>query len=154
MNSGMSKSRETFNKKDKQQRRQKEKQEKLQKKAERKLNAKKGKTLDEMMAYIDEHGNLSDSPPDPRKMKVVRAEDIQISVPKPEPEETIRRGTVQFFDESKGFGFILDSKTQERIFVHGSKVSGPVKAADKVEFEIGSGNRGPVAINVKKESEV
>jgi cold shock CspA family protein len=148
----MAKSRETFNKKDKQQRRQKQKQEKLQQRAERKLNAKKGKTLEEMMAYIDENGNLSDRPPDPGKIRPVKVEDIQISVPKPEPMDAVHRGTIQFFDEAKGFGFIVHEKTQERIFVHGSNLSAPVKPADKVQFEIGSGHRGPVALNVKKES--
>jgi hypothetical protein len=36
---------------------------------ERKANAKKGKTLEEMMAYIDKNGNISSTPPDPRKRK-------------------------------------------------------------------------------------
>lgn len=148
----MAKSRETFNKKDKQQKRQKAKQEKLQKRAERKLNAKKGKTLEEMMAYIDEHGNISDKPPDPGKKKMFKAEDVQISVPKGNERNFTRQGTIQFFDDAKGFGFIVDDKTSERIFVHGSNLPGPVKASDKVEFVTESGNRGPVAINVKIQS--
>ncbi|MFI5155514.1 MAG: cold-shock protein [Chitinophagales bacterium] len=148
----MAKSRETFNKKDKQQKRQKQKQEKLQKRAERKLNAKKGKTLEEMMAYIDEHGNISDKPPDPGKKRVINAEDVQISVPKGNERNHTRHGTVQFFDEAKGFGFIMDDKTSERVFVHGSNLSAPVKASDKVEFVTEPGNRGPVAVNVKIQS--
>jgi cold shock CspA family protein len=148
----MAKSRETFNKKDKQQKRQKQKQEKEQKKAERKLNAKKGKTLEEMMAYIDENGNISDRPPDPGKKKLINAEEIQIAVPKGNQRNHTRQGTVQFFDETKGFGFILDDQTRERVFVHTSNLSAPVKAEDKVEFETESGNRGPVAVNVKKHS--
>jgi cold shock CspA family protein len=147
----MAKSKETFNKKDKEQRRMKQKKEKQEKKEERKNNSKKGKSLDEMMAYVDDEGNITDTPPDPRNRKVFKVEDIQIKVPEGGNERDFTRtGTVHFFDEEKGFGFILDSKSQERIFVHSSNLMEPVKAADKVIFEVEAGNRGPSAVNVKK----
>jgi hypothetical protein len=65
----MAKSKETFNKKEKEKKRLKQRQEKREKKEERKANAKKGKSLEEMMAYIDEDGNISDTPPDPRQKR-------------------------------------------------------------------------------------
>ena len=65
----MAKSQETFGKKEKEKKRKKLQQEKREKMEDRKANFKKGKTLDEMMAYIDENGNISSSPPDPRKRK-------------------------------------------------------------------------------------
>ena len=65
----MAKSKETFNKKEKEKKRLKKKQEKMEKMQERKANAEKGKSLDEMMAYIDENGNLSSTPPDPESGK-------------------------------------------------------------------------------------
>lgn len=148
----MARSKETFNKRDKQQRRLKQKQEKQQKKEERKANATKGKSLEQMMAYVDENGNISDTPPDPRKKKVINAEDIQIEVPAGNQRDVSRTGTVNFFDDEKGFGFIIDGKSNERIFVHSSNLSEPVKAADKVTFEIEAGHRGPTAVNVKKTS--
>jgi len=59
----MAKSQETFSKKEKGKQKIKQRQEKLEKMNERKANAKKGKSLEEMMAYIDENGNLTSTPP-------------------------------------------------------------------------------------------
>src|SRR3954470_20802644 len=114
----MAKSKETFGKKEKEKKRLKERQDKQQKMEERKANATKGKSLDDMMAYLDENGNLSSVPPDPRKKKTFNAEDMQISVPKYEPSEDdrVRSGIIAFFNEDKGFGFINDVKTGERVF--------------------------------------
>ena len=68
----MGKSQETFGKKEKEKKKLKQRQDKQEKMEERKANAKKGKSLDEMMAYIDENGNISSTPPDPRKKKVFK----------------------------------------------------------------------------------
>ncbi len=77
----MAKSQETFGKKEKQKKRAKQRQDKAEKMEDRKANAKKGKSLEEMMAYIDENGNISSIPPDPRKKKIFNQEDMQIGVP-------------------------------------------------------------------------
>ncbi len=149
----MSKSQETFGKKEKQKKKAKQRQDKAEKMEERKANAKKGKSLDEMMAYIDENGNISSVPPDPGKRKVFKQEDMQISVPKYVPGEEadlIRTGVITFFNESKGFGFIKDAQSQESIFLHVGQLTEPVKENDKVIFEIQSGPRGLNAVNVKK----
>lgn len=149
----MAKSKETFGKKEKEKKRLKEKQDKQNKMEERKANVKKGKSLDEMMAYIDENGNISSMPPDPRKKKVFNQEDMQIGVPKYEAddsEEAIRTGVVSFFNESKGFGFINDLQTQERIFIHINQLTELIKENDKVSFEVEKGFKGLNAVNVKK----
>lgn len=147
----MAKSKETSNKKDKEKRRLKQKQEKHEKMQERKANAKKGKTLDEMMAYIDENGNISDVPPDPRNKKIFKQDEIAIGVQKREDiEPTIRTGVVTFFNEAKGFGFINDQQTRERIFIHVNNLTEPIKESDKVTYEVETGPRGPSAIHVKK----
>ena len=62
----MGKSGETFNKKEKEKKRAKQKKDKAEKMEERKANVKKCKSLDEMMAYIDENGNISSTPPRPQ----------------------------------------------------------------------------------------
>ena len=67
----MARSKESFNKREKEKQRQKEKREKKEKMEERKLNQGKGKSLDEMLAYVDEDGNISSTPPDPVKRKVI-----------------------------------------------------------------------------------
>ena len=148
----MAKSKETFNKREKEKKRLKQKQDKQEKMDERKANAKKGKPLEEMMAYIDENGNISSTPPDPQKKKVFRQEDMQISVSRPEEEyEAVRTGVVSFFNEEKGFGFINDLQTQERIFIHANQLSEPIKEGNRVKFEVEMGPKGPVAVNLKKE---
>ncbi len=149
----MAKSQETFGKKEKQKKKLKERQDKKEKMEERKANAKKGKSLDEMMAYLDENGNISSTPPDPNKRVVFKAEDMQIAVPKqqaPDPEDAFRTGVVTFFNDDKGFGFINDLQTQERVFVHVNQLSEPIRENDKVRFEVEMGPKGPSALRVKK----
>ncbi len=149
----MAKSQETFGKKEKEKKRLKKQQDKREKMEERKANAKKGKSLDEMMAYLDENGNISSAPPDPRKKKTFRQEDMQIGVPKQSEGsqgDAIRTGVVTFFNDEKGFGFINDLQTQERVFVHINQLSEPLKEKDKVTFEVEMGPKGASAINVKK----
>lgn len=151
----MSKSQETWNKKEREKKKQKSRQDKQERKQERKENAKEGKSFDDMLAYIDENGNLTSTPPDPGKMKKIKLEDIQISVPKyvaPDPADLVRRGKVTFFNESKGYGFIKDQQTQESIFVHANGLLNQIKENSKVIFEIEMGPKGPSAVNVKLES--
>src|SRR5258705_4763244 len=136
---------ETPKKKDRENRRDRAKRDKADKMRERKENAKKGKGLDDMMAYVDENGNISSTPPDPRKRVEIKLEDIRIGVPEyvePTEAELIRKGKVTFFDHSKGFGFIKDQITQESIFVHANNLAGPIKENDKVIFEVETGPRG------------
>ncbi|HJS52976.1 MAG TPA: cold shock domain-containing protein [Chitinophagaceae bacterium] len=142
---------ESWNKKDREQRKQKAKKEKAEKMQERKENAKKN-SFDDMIAYLDENGNLSSTPPDPRKRVEVKLEDIQIGVPEyvpPTEAELTRTGKVTFFNTAKGFGFIKDHGSQESIFVHANNLSVPIKENDKVSFQIEPGQRGPMAVNVK-----
>ena len=149
----MGKSQETFGKKEREKKRQKNKQDKKEKMEERKANASKGKSLDDMMAYIDENGNISSTPPDPKKMKQFKQEDMQISVPKQQPidpADLIRSGVVTFFNNDKGYGFIKDVQSGESVFIHANQLSSPIKENDKVTFEIESGPRGLSAVNVKK----
>ncbi|MBD0332330.1 MAG: cold shock domain-containing protein [Chitinophagaceae bacterium] len=143
---------ETFGKKEKEKKRAKQRKDKEEKMQERKANAKKGKSLDEMMAYIDENGNISSTPPDPKKMKTFNQEDIQIGVPKYEHEEqeSVRTGIVTFFNEAKGFGFIKDMQTKQDVFIHVNQLTEPIKENQKVSFEVQPGPKGLNAINVKK----
>ncbi len=142
---------ETWNKKEREKKKQQSKKEKAEKKAERKEHAK-GKSLDDMLAYIDENGNLSSTPPDPKKMRKVKLEDIEIGVPKQadiDPADLIRTGTITFFNESKGYGFIKDAVTQESIFVHVNALTEAVQERSKVTFEVEMGPKGANAVNVK-----
>ena len=62
----------------------------------------------------------------------------------------MKTGTVKFFNESKGYGFIKDKQTQESIFVHINSLQDPVKENNIVTFEIEMTPKGPNAVNVKK----
>jgi cold shock CspA family protein len=149
----MGRSQETFSKKENEKKRQKKKQDKEQKKEERKASANKGQSLDEMMAYVDDNGNITSTPPDPtKKKKVIKQEDIQIGVSKQEaadPADSIRKGTVAFFNDSKGYGFIKDHETQESVFVHVNGLVDTIKENDKVTFEVEMGPKGPNAVRVR-----
>jgi cold shock CspA family protein len=143
---------ETWNKKEREKKKQKERKDKREKMQERKEKAKDGKGTDSMIAYVDENGNFSSTPPDPRKRVDIKLEDIEIGVPKyvpPTEAELTRNGKITFFNNEKGFGFIKDLVSQESIFVHANNLSGQVKENDKVSFEIEMGQRGPMAVNVK-----
>ncbi|MGN6212856.1 cold-shock protein [Parafilimonas sp.] len=146
----MSKSKETFNKKEKEKKRLKKKQEKQEKMQERKANAEKGKSLDAMMAYVDENGNLSSTPPDPKKRKVFNHEDMNTGVPVRIEEDIERQGVVDFFNDAKGFGFIKDAVTKQSVFVHINQLSEPIKENDRVSFQMERGPKGMNAVQVKK----
>lgn len=149
----MGRSQETFSKKEKEKKKLKKKKDKAEKKEERKANAAKGQSLDEMMAYVDEDGNITSTPPDPtKKKKMFKSEDIEIGVPKKaeeDPADAIRKGKVTFFNESKGYGFIKDQETQESVFVHMKGLIDQVKENDKVTFEVEKTPKGASAFDVK-----
>jgi len=143
---------ETWNKKEREKKKQKEKKEKAERKQERKEQAKEGKSFDDMLAYVDENGQISSTPPDPKRKTVIKLEDIEIGVPKQrpiDPSELIRKGTVTFFNEAKGYGFIKDQQTQESVFVHANSLSEPIKENNRVTFEVEMGPKGSNAVNVK-----
>lgn len=148
----MAKSQETFSKKEKEKKRRKKRQEKLERKIHRRQAKQErgSKTFEEMIQYVDEDGNLTDTPPDPKKKKKFKLEDIQIGVPTriDEPTERIRTGKVKFFNDEKGYGFIVDEANKESIFVHINNVSFPIAQDNRVNFEIEMGPKGPNAINV------
>ena len=149
----MAKSKETFNKREKEKQRQQQKKQKREKMEERKANAGKGKSLDDMMAYIDENGNITSTPPDPKLKKIFKAEEIEIGVPKHtgEADESINEGVVNYFNESKGFGFIADRQSGERLFFHVNQLQERISENDKVSYDIEKGPKGLSAVNSKKQ---
>jgi cold shock CspA family protein len=147
----MSKSQETRNKKDLEIKRKKKRESKEQKREERKSKATDG-SLDSMIAYVDENGNFSSTPPDPLKKKRIIAEQIEVGVPRriaTEETNEARMGVVTFFNTSKGFGFIKDTKSQESIFTHINSHIDQIKEGDKVTFSVEQGPKGLNAVEVK-----
>ncbi|WP_126973522.1 cold-shock protein [Gynurincola endophyticus] len=139
----MAKSKETFQKREKEKKRIKIKQEKQQKREERKTSKKEGDSFDSMIAYVDENGNITDTPPDFSRRKEINVEDIVIGVPKQEEiTDDIRQGVVSFFNKAKGFGFIIETGKSEKYFFHVNDLSELIDEGDKVDFQIERGPRG------------
>jgi cold shock CspA family protein len=147
----MASSQETYNKRDQEKKRLKKRLDKQQKLADRKANSQGG-GLDNMIAYVDEFGQISDTPPDPATRTKIDAGSIEIGVPKRETVESpsVRKGRVEFFNHSKGFGFIKESDSQEKFFVHVISLTEEVREGDMVTFELERGFKGMSAVRVKK----
>jgi CspA family cold shock protein len=62
---------------------------------------------------------------------------------------TMSRGTVKFFNDTKGFGFIVEEDSNKEHFVHISGLIDEVREGDEVEFELTEGRKGLNAVNVK-----
>ncbi len=147
----MGRSQETFNKKERRNKKEKKRKEKEKKRIAKKDTDKKS-GLDDMIAYVDDQGRITSTPPDPDEKEEIKLEDIETSPAEREdlgPEETIRTGTVTYYNDSKGYGFIVDKETKESIFVHVNNVIDEIKEGNAVTFEIGKGQKGPAAMDVK-----
>ncbi len=61
----------------------------------------------------------------------------------------MKKGTVKFFNESKGFGFIIDEDSKKEYFVHVSGLIDEINEGDDVEFDLTEGKKGLNAVDVK-----
>lgn len=61
----------------------------------------------------------------------------------------MKTGVVKFFNESKGFGFIVDDETQKEVFVHVSGLIDKIDQGDNVTFDVTEGRKGPNAVEVR-----
>ena len=105
-----------------------------------------------MIAYVDERGMITSTPPDPVNKEEIDPEGIEVSVPKRNPEDDLdseREGKVTFFDKKKGYGFIKDSETQENVFVHINDLLADIDQGNKVSYRLAKGKKGLAATQVK-----
>ena len=147
----MAKSQQTFNKSEKEKKRLKKAIEKKKKKEEKKLNPSSG-GFDSMIVYVDANGNFTDTPPDLSQREEIDVSTIEIGVPKREDEEVIteRKGSVEFYNDSKGFGFIKEHQSNEKYFFHVNGLIDEVVEGNKVSFELEQGLKGLNAVKVTK----
>ncbi len=152
----MSKPRESFGKKEVRNKKEKKRKDKEKKRIERKENPDSN-SFDDMIAYVDEFGNISSTPPDPtKKRKEVDKDSIVISITRQEAvdPDAPRIGTVTFFNEAKGYGFIKDSQNGQSVFMHVNNVLESVKEGNLVSYKTEKGQKGIAAIYVRLHKEV
>jgi cold shock CspA family protein len=138
----------TTNKKDREKSKQQKRLEKQKRKEQRQSNGPS--SFDDMIAYVDEYGRLSDTPPE-ESAEEVNVEDILIATPKKSEEEEVDErveGKVDFFNPSKGFGFIRNNDGSEKYFFHISNAPEEIREGDKVSFEITQDAKGQNAVDI------
>jgi cold shock CspA family protein len=146
----MGRSQETSNKKEVKNKKEKKRKDKAKKRLIKKEAGKS--SFDDMIAYVDEFGMISSTPPDPNKKIIVEVDAIELSATKNDSSQKndfLRKGVVTFFNDSKGFGFIRDMENNQSVFVHANNLMEPIKENNIVNFEIGKGPKGTTALKVK-----
>ena len=131
----------SFSKRELEKKKQGKKLEKQQRKEERKAN-RGGSSLDDMIAYVDANGMITDTPPDMSSKPKVDAETIAVSEP------VALRGRVEHFNTDKGYGFIKDLDSTEKYFFHISNAPADIAEGALVTFETERGQRGLNAVNI------
>lgn len=121
--------------------------EKQNKKEERKRSGKVS-NFDDMIAYVDENGMITSTPPENNcRTKGVNQEEIIISTPKKETPSVLK-GRIEHLNTSKGYGFIKDLSGTDKYFFHVSNVLTDIVENDIVTFDLERGKRGMNAINI------
>jgi Cold shock proteins len=138
----------SFNKRELEKKKDQKRKEKQQRKDERK--AAGSKSFDEMIAYVDEFGVITDTPPDPDKKKEeIDLENIMVSTPKKEDVKEIElNGRVDFFNAEKGYGFIKNLSDTDKYFFHVSNAPANIAEGNMVTFELERGDRGMNAVKI------
>ncbi|MDP4290801.1 MAG: cold shock domain-containing protein [Bacteroidota bacterium] len=137
-----------MNKKELEKNKRNKKQEKQKRKENRKINSG-DKSFDNMIAYVDENGIITDTPPDPKSFTKIEAESITISTPKKEEiEDSALTGQVEYFNQERGYGFIKDVESTEKYFFHINNAPASIKEGNMVSFESERGQKGMSAVNI------
>ncbi len=145
----MGRSSVSFNKKELEKKRAQKKKEKKKRKEERKANGSNG-SLDEMIAYVDENGIITNELPDTSAKQNIKSQDIIISTPKKqEQEDVVLKGRVEHFKKDKGYGFIKDTSSTEKYFFHITDAFPHIAEGAMVTFELARGNRGLNAVKIE-----
>lgn len=142
---------DSFSKKENNKKKTKKQQDKLQRREDRKTNNNKGKSLDDMIVYVDVNGNFTSVPPNLQNREEDLARAKKASNNANVNEDTVFNGTVTYFSE-KGYGFITEEGTGENVFFHQAQLSQPIKKHDKVSYKKEATLKGDRAIEIKIKS--
>lgn len=119
--------------------------EKISKREDRKENNNKGKSLEEMIVYVDVLGNFTDVPPHLQN----KEEDLLKNDRKVEKDVFIE-GVVDNYNESKGFGFIKVANSNDKIFFHFKESRELLKVGDHIQFKKAISEKGFRATQITK----
>jgi CspA family cold shock protein len=134
----MAKSQLTFRKKEQAKKKRLKKEDKMERRLMKKLDNDKGKSLEELFVYVDEHGNLSPTPPlKPYKFK---EEDL---LPRVHQDDIYRVGKVLFYNELGRYGFITDTETLERVYFNDDLAGRKLEPNQKVRYKSSESFKGP-----------
>ena len=138
----------SFNKKELEKKKQKKRLEKQKRKEVRKASGGSG-SFEDMIAYVDENGMITDTPPDAANKREVDIESIVVSPPKKEEtEDPVLKGRVEFFNSDKGYGFIKSIGSVEKYFFHISNAPPSIAEGNLVTFELERGQKGMNAAKI------
>lgn len=105
-----------------------------------------------MIAYVDENGLITTTPPEEKEE--INIEDIEISVPTKEKiENSVLKGRVEHFNEEKGYGFIKHLASVDKYFFHINNCKDNIKEGNIVLFELERGAKGMNAVNIQIEKQ-
>ncbi|MCZ2083470.1 MAG: cold shock domain-containing protein [Flavobacteriales bacterium] len=143
---------DSFSKKENFKKKLQKQKEKALRREERKESNDKGKSLDDMIMYVDANGQFTTTPPEKRNTdnddEDMDLSQIQLGAAPIEAEEVVKTGTVTFLSE-KGYGFITEEKSKENIFFHENNCTEQIKKGNRVSFEIERSPKGLSAIDIK-----
>lgn len=146
----MGRAKETFGKKEVRTNQIKKRKNKEKRRLEKKDQGKN--SFDDMIAYVDENGQICSEEPSKENIQETNVEDIEVSIPKGgvKIKDRMITGKVMNFDESKGFGFIKSTQLVDSVFFHVNDCEEEVRTGDKVSFETEKGRKGLKATNITK----
>jgi cold shock CspA family protein len=137
----------SFNKREIEKSKQQKRKEKQQRKEDKKNNPVS--SFDDMIAYVDENGVITSTPPDLTNKQKVEIENIVISTPKKEDmEDLILKGRIEYFNPDKGYGFIKHTGSTDKYFFHISSAPASITEGNMVTFELERGQKGMNAVRI------
>lgn len=139
----------SFGKRENEKKKQAKRLEKQKKKEQRKASGKD--SFEDMIAYVDQNGMITDTPQDLTEREEINSEDIAISTQKKEmlEEASEYHGRIEHFNDAKGYGFVKDKGSIEKYFFHISNCTYPVAKGDDVIFELEDVKRNQNAVNIR-----
>ncbi|MCD7978722.1 MAG: cold shock domain-containing protein [Tannerellaceae bacterium] len=142
----------SMSKRDNEKKKQSKRLEKQKRKEDRKLNNNKGASLEDMFVYVDENGMITSTPPELRKKEEIDLDSIVISTPKKtEVDNPVHKGRIEYFNESKGFGFVKELASVNKYFFHISASKVDIREGNIVFFELERGTKDLNAVNLRFE---